>query len=60
MKKIIIIILLIICIPSIIFITDNNRRRKYENPFEIGKIFSYHYMAKNSDNMKLYSDKKNI
>lgn len=58
MKKIIIIGFLIIGIPSIFFITDNNRRRKYENPFEIGKIFSYYYLAKNSDDMKLYSDKK--
>ena len=58
MKKIIIIILLIICIPSIIFITDNNRKSKYENPFEIGRIFSYYYMSENSDGMKLYSDNK--
>jgi len=58
MKKFIIIVFLIIGIPSIIFITDNNRRSKYENPFEIGRLFSYYYMAQNSDDMKLYSDKK--
>lgn len=58
MKKFIIIVFLIIGIPSIIFVTDDNRRSKYENPFTIGKAFAYCYMAKNSDDMKLYSDKK--
>lgn len=58
MKKIIIILFIIIGIPSFLFIRDNNRKSKYENPFAIGKAFAYHYMTKNSEDMKLYSDKK--
>jgi len=57
MKKFIIIVFLIIGIPSIIFITDDNRISKYENPFEVGKAFSYYYMTKSSEDMKNKADK---
>ncbi len=57
MKKFIVIVFLIIGVPSIIFIADDNRRNKYENPFEIGKAFSYYYMTKSSEDMKLCADK---
>jgi len=58
MKKFIIIVFLIIGIPSIVFIADDNRKSIYENPFEIGKAFSYYYMTKSSEDMKLYADNK--
>ena len=57
MKKIIIIFLLIIGIPSIIFIADDEIRSYYENPFKVGKVFSYYYMTKSSEDMKNKADK---
>lgn len=57
-KKFIIIVFLIISIPSIIFIADDNRRSKYENPFKVGKVFSYYHMTISPEDMKLYADKK--
>ena len=57
MKKFIIIVLLIICIPSIIFIADDKNRSYYENPFKVGKVFSYYYMTKSSEDMKSKADK---
>ena len=57
MKKFIIVILLIICIPSIIFIADDKIRSYYENPFKVGKVFSYYYMTKSSEDMKSKADK---
>jgi len=56
LKKFIIIIFLIICIPSIIFIADDKIRSYYENPFKVGKVFSYYYMTKNSEDMKSKAD----
>jgi len=57
MKKFIIIVLLIICIPSIIFITDDKIKGYYENPFKVGKVFSYYYMTKSLEDMKSTADK---
>ena len=57
MKKFIIIIFLIIGIPSIIFIADDKIRSYYENPFKVGKVFSYYYMTKSSEDMKSKADK---
>ena len=57
MKKYIIIVFLIICIPSIIFIADDKNRSYYENPFKVGKVFSYYYMTKSSEDMKSKADK---
>ena len=57
MKKFLVIIFLIIGIPSIIFIADDNIRGYYENPFKVGKVFSYYYMTKSSEDMKSKADK---
>lgn len=57
MKKFIVIIFLIIGVPSIIFIADDKIRSYYENPFKVGKVFSYYYMTKSSEDMKNKADK---
>lgn len=56
MKKFIIIIFLIIGIPSIIFMGDNHLRSDHENPFRVGRAFSYNYMTKDSEAMASWAD----
>jgi len=56
MRKFLIILCLIIGIPSIVFIADDYLRSDYENPFTVGKAFSYLYMFKDSERMKSWAD----
>lgn len=58
MKKLLIIIFLIAGLPFIVFKVDIRLRKSYENPFRVGKAFSYSYMIKDSEHMKSWADKK--
>ena len=58
MRKFLIILSLIIGIPSIIFIADDYFKSDLEDPFKVGNAFSYCYMLKNSEGMKLWAEKK--
>jgi hypothetical protein len=58
MKKLLVILFLIIAVPSIIFIVDDKFRKDYENPFWVGKAFSFCYMNKDAKRMKNWSDEK--
>jgi len=56
MKKLKVILFLIIVVPSIIFIGDNYLRSDHENPFRVGRAFSYNYMTKDSEGMMSWVD----
>lgn len=44
--------------PFIIFVVDDKFRKDYENPFWVGKAFSFCYMNKDAKRMKNWSDEK--
>ena len=56
-KKVFIILSIILCLP-LIYIVDDFFRKDYEDPFKVGKRFSFGYMLEDKSHMKSWSDKK--
>ncbi len=56
-KKFYIIIGALIIILFLVFVLDNYSKSEFENPFRVGKTFSYSYMTKDQEHMKNWADK---